>query len=373
MKILVIHNLLWAHYKSVLFEEIQKQLPAPHEFHVLQIARNEISRKGMESSAVSYNYNYTLLFDDYIENVPRLREIVAVLRFFLKYNPDVVNVTGYSSNISTLPVIFLARLLGKKIIMSNESTGSDERKGGIKEYIKRWAVKACSGYVVFGKSSEDYLVELGAEKDRVLVRNAAVVDNVAILNACNEAAHRPLFPEIRTKKNFIFVGRISPEKNVGLLVRAFQSLHDPAGEWGLIIVGNGKDDENVMQQIRQNPANIHKYDSVGWEVIPEFFSRADCLVLPSSSEPWGLVVNEAMICGLAAIVTEACGCAEDLIRGNGYTVKANAQDDLQNAMQKIIDTPDLSALKSRSVEIIKSFSVDRVAREYVQNVTALKP
>lgn len=371
MKILVVHNLLWAHYKSVLFEEIQKQLPAPHQFHVLQIARNELSRKGMETSAAGYNYNYTLLFDDYIENVPKLREIVAVLRFFLKYNPDVVNVTGYSSNISTLPVIFLAWLLGKKIIMSNESTGSDERKGGIKEYLKRWAVKACSGYVVFGRSSEDYLVELGAKRDRVLVRNAAVVDNVAILNACKEAARQALFPEISTKKNFIFVGRMSPEKNVSLLVRAFQSLYDPAGEWGLILVGNGKEDENIMQLILQKPARIHKYNSVGWKVIPEFFSRAQCLVLPSSSEPWGLVVNEAMICGLAVIVTEACGCAGDLVNGNGYTVQANSLPDLQDALQNIMDTPDLSALKSRSEEIIKSFSVDRVAREYVQQVTAL--
>lgn len=371
MKILVVHNLLWAHYKSVLFEEIQKQLPAPHEFHVLQIARNEISRKGMESSAVNYDYSYTLLFDDYIENVPRLKQITAVLRFFLKYNPDVVNVTGYSSNISTLPLIFLARLLGKKIIMSNESTGSDERKGGIREYIKRWAVKACSGYVVFGRSSEDYLVALGAKREQILVKNAAVIDNVAILNAYNEVVGRPLFPEIATRKNFIFVGRISQEKNVGLLVRAFQSLRDPGREWGLIIVGNGKEDENVMRQISQNPAGIYKYDSVGWKVIPEFFSKADCLVLPSSSEPWGLVVNEAMICGLTAIVTEACGCAGDLIHGNGYTVKPNAQADLQNAMQKIIDTPDLDALKSRSREIIKSFSVDRVAKEYVRNVTAL--
>lgn len=371
MKILVIHNLLWAHYKSVFFEEIQKQLPAPHEFHVLQIARNEISRKGMESPEVTYNYNYTLLFNDYIENVPKWKEITAVLRFFLKYNPDVVNVTGYSANVSTLPVIFLAKLLGKKIIMSNESTGSDERKGGLREYIKRWAVKACAGYIVFGKSSENYLLALGADKNRVLIKNAAVVDNKAILEICKTASGRSLYREISTRKNFIFIGRISPEKNVALLVRAFQSLRDPAGEWGLIIVGNGKEDASVLHQISQKPDHIYRYDSVGWKEVPGFFSRADCLVLPSSSEPWGLVVNEAMICGLAAIVTEACGCAEDLIRGNGYVVKPHSEAELQNAMQKIIDTADLARLKSRSREIIQNFSAEKVAGEFAEKVPAL--
>lgn len=371
MKILVIHNILWAHYKSVLFEEIQKQLPDEHEFHVLQIARNEISRKKMESADTNYVYNYNLLFDDYIENVSKLSEIAAVLKFFLKYNPDVVNVTGYSASISTLPVIFLAKLLGKKIIMSNESTDSDERRGGLKESIKRWAVKACSGYVVFGKSSEDYLVKLGAKRDRVLVKNAAVVDNRTIESVYRNALNQSLFPEIMTEKNFIFVGRISKEKNVPMLIRAFQNLKEEHANWGLIIVGNGQDDENVNLQIQQNPKNIYKYDSVGWKEIPKFFSKSDCLVLPSSSEPWGLVVNEAMICGLAVVVSEACGCADDLVNGNGYVVKTNSENDLQSALQSILNHSDLSSLKSKSKEIIQDFSVEKVAKEYVNQITAL--
>jgi glycosyltransferase involved in cell wall biosynthesis len=371
LKILIIHNILWAHYKSVLFEEIEKQLPSEHEFHLLQIARNEISRKKMESADSNYSYNYTLLFDDYIENVPKLSEITAVLKFFLKYNPDVVNVTGYSASISTLPVIFLAKILGKKIIMSNESTDSDKRKGGLKESIKRWAVKACSGYVVFGKSSEDYLVKLGAKRDRVLVKNAAVVDNKTIESVYHTALQQSLFPEIKTEKNFIFVGRISKEKNVSMLVRAFQSIKEKQPNWGLIIVGNGQDDTNVNLQIQENSENIYKYNSVGWKEIPKFFSKSDCLVLPSSSEPWGLVVNEAMICGLAVIVTEACGCADDLVNGNGYVVKTNSENDLQSALEAIINHTELATLKSKSKEIIKDFSVEKVAKEYVTQITAL--
>lgn len=371
MKILIIHNFLWAHYKSALFEEIQKQLPPQHDFHVLQIARNEISRKKMETSDIDYAYNYTLLFDDFIENVSKLKEIISVLRFVLKYNPDVINVTGYSASISTLPVIFLAKLLGKKIIMSNESTSSDERKGGIKEKIKRWAVKACSGYVVFGKSSEDYLIKLGAKHGAILVKNAAVVDNKAIQTIYNDALNQELFPEIKTKKNFVFVGRIAKEKNVKMLVKAFQSLKKTDQDWGLILVGSGPDEDNVHLQINQNPENIYKYDPVGWKEIPKFFSNADCFVLPSSSEPWGLVVNEAMICGLAIIVSESCGCAEDLVKGNGYKVKTNSESDLRSAMQQIIDTDNLDSLKSTSKEIIRSFSVERVAKEYVTQITAL--
>jgi hypothetical protein len=71
MRVLIIHNILWTHYKSVLFEAIEKQKTDNMEICVLQIAKNDISRKNMSSPEVNYQYSYKLLFDDFIENIPR--------------------------------------------------------------------------------------------------------------------------------------------------------------------------------------------------------------------------------------------------------------------------------------------------------------
>ncbi|MCD8540345.1 MAG: glycosyltransferase family 4 protein [Leadbetterella sp.] len=369
MKTLVIHNTLWAHYKSVLFEEIQKQTPPPHEFHVLQIARSEISRKGMEESQIRYRYSYTLLFDDYIEHVPALREIVAVLKFIYRYNPDVVNVTGYSSSASTLPAIFFARLLGKKVIMSSESTRKDKTRSFLKEAVKRLAVRLCSGFVVFGKSSEDYILDLGASPRKILVRKAAVVDNEALDREYQVAlAHRP-HPEIQTPHNYIYVGRMAPEKNIPLLVKAFRELKPD--QWGLILVGNGPEDARIAELIRESPAPIYRYDAVSWSEVPGFFSRADCFVLPSRSEPWGLVINEAMVCGLPVVVSEACGCVPDLVNGNGFSVPPGDLSALRDAMAAIASHPDPEKMKRRSLEIIRDFSVRSVASAYVRALQTL--
>lgn len=372
MKTLVIHNILWAHYKAAFFEEIQKQISPSDDFHVLQIARNELSRKSMETTHERFNYNYTLLFDDYIENIPKLKEVIKVITFLVKYNPDVVNVTGYSANVSTLPVIFISKLLGKKVIMSNESTGGEGSRKGVKEWIKRKAIQACSGFVVFGKSSADYVKQLGAKDNQILVDKAAVVNNRAIREAYDAAIEQSLFTEITTTKNFIFVGRISPEKNVDLLVKAFQEVSKTYADWGLIIVGNGSDDGKIKTLISQNPKNIYKYNSVGWREIPKFFTKADCLVLPSNSEPWGLVVNEAMICGLTAIVTNVCGCADDLIKDNGVIIPPNNLESLENALEYIISNPDLPKMKRRSEEIIQEFNVEKVAKNYVKALNNLR-
>lgn len=369
MKTLVIHNTLWAHYKSVLFEEIQKQTHAPHEFHVLQIAKSELSRKGMETSEVHYHYNYTLLFDDYIENVPALKEILAVLKFIYRYQPDVINVTGYASSASTLPAIFFGKLLGKKVIMSSESTRKDKTRSFLKEAVKRLAVRLCSGFVVFGKSSEDYILDLGASPGEILVHKAAVVDNETIECEHSRALARSLYPEIRTRKNFIYTGRMAPEKNVGMLVKAFQELRPE--QWGLILVGNGPEDARIHKLIQESPAHIYRYDAVSWNQVPGFFSRADCFVLPSHSEPWGLVINEAMVCGLAVIVSDACGCTPDLVDGNGYTLPPDNFSALKQCMSAIISDPEPEKMKSRSLKIIRNFSVQSVASAYVKAVEKL--
>lgn len=369
MKTLVIHNTLWAHYKSVLFEEIQKQITAPDEFHVLQIARSEISRKGMESPAMNYRYNYTLLFDDYIENIPALKEIGAVLKFIYRYNPDVINVTGYASSASTLPAILFGKLLGKKVIMSSESTRKDKTRSLLKEAIKRLAVRLCSGFVVFGRSSEEYMLELGASPRQILVHKAAVVDNEALERQYQNALQRPLYPEIHTPENFIYVGRMAAEKNVDLLVKAFRELRPQ--QWGLILVGNGPEDAAIGELIRESPENIYKYNAVGWTDVPGFFSRAGCFVLPSLSEPWGLVINEAMVCGLPVIVSEACGCVPDLVNGNGYTVIPGDLASLKNRMAAVMADPQPEKMKRRSLEIIRDFSVVSVATAYVKALKAL--
>ena len=51
--------------------------------------------------------------------------------------------------------------------------------------------------------------------------------------------------------------------------------------------------------------------------LPGWYGCGDILALPSGREPWGLVVNEGMACGLIPVVSDAVGCAADLVRGVG--------------------------------------------------------
>ena len=66
---------------------------------------------------------------------------------------------------------------------------------------------------------------------------------------------------------------------------------------------------------------------------------ADIFVLPSEYEPWGLVVNEAIIMGLPVVVSSHVGCREDLIQNgkNGYIFENNDREDLTRCLQQTLN------------------------------------
>ena len=100
--------------------------------------------------------------------------------------------------------------------------------------------------------------------------------------------------------------------------------------------------------------------------MPEVYALADLVVLPSKGpgETWGLAINEAMAAGKAVLVSDACGCAEDLVEEslNGYIFKHGEVSDLVNKL-KILTTNKaiLQKMGTCSAEKILNWSLQEVA------------
>jgi len=93
--------------------------------------------------------------------------------------------------------------------------------------------------------------------------------------------------------------------------------------------------------------------------LSAFYALAEALVFPTHSDPWGLVVNEAMACGLPVIVTDVAGCVSGLVRDgeNGYVVGASDAEGLSQAMERLLSAPDLQQqMGYRSREISSRFT-----------------
>ncbi|GAB3701020.1 hypothetical protein GCM10027592_28690 [Spirosoma flavus] len=379
MRILIVHNLLWAHYKSAVFQALQRLVDQRTDcsVHVLQIARNERSRAGLEAtandpSAPTYQYDYELLFDQFLDDIPLKERAKALLRRARAYRPDVINLTGYYDPAQILLLLW-AKLNGVKVILQNESTETDHQRGGWKEALKRWIFGRCDGFFCFGSQSADYLIRLGVPAHKILLRKSAV-DNDSLRTAYEHALRSRTETQNSLKlrpHNFIFVGRLIPAKNLSALVTAFADAQKQSAQgkqWGLIFLGDGPEQASLQQQSENLGITdtIHFLPGRPWFQVPDVLALSDVLVLPSLSEPWGLVVNEAMVCGLPVIVSDRCGCVPDLVRDGqtGFIFDPYQPELLIQLQRRFMDeTVDVASMREAARERIAPYSPEAVAQE----------
>ncbi|WP_337040911.1 glycosyltransferase family 4 protein [Emticicia sp. 17c] len=369
MRILVIHQYLWSHYKGKIYSELQKIVDKhkQDELLVLQTSINELTRAKLGPADRSiHQYNYQVLVEDYYENIPNWKRAQKMLYWVRKFKPDVVNVSGYYEVAMNL-VVFYCRLVGIKVIISVDSTEDDNPNIWWKEAIKRFVVNRAHGFFNYGSKATEYMIKFGAKPEQILLENNAV-DNQKILSIYKEA-----LPDREKKKeelglrpfNFIYAGRLMAIKNVANLLISFKSLGNK--DWGLIILGDGAEEQKLKQYVADNQVEGVKFiEGQAWYNVPKYTALADVFILPSYSEPWGLVVNEAMVCSMPVIVSNKCGSAHDLVKQgeNGYTFNPYDTNELTEVLRKFVEKPEqIKTFGQASKEIIKKYSPEQVAQE----------
>jgi 1,2-diacylglycerol 3-alpha-glucosyltransferase len=299
----------------------------------------------------------------------------AVWKKLNELRPSAVLVPG----LYTLPgfaAALWAKLHGKRSILMSETTYRDYERVWWKELPKRLLMGALFDYgIAGGKPHARYLRKLGFSPERI-ARFYDVVDNLFFLEAADGARRSPKLREISRlpQAYFLYVGRLSPEKNVDSLVQSFARYHKRGGTWSLVLVGDGPERAH-LEQLCDALGIADRVQFAGFkptrDIIP-YYAFAGCFVLPSIREPWGLVVNEAMASGLPVIVSSQCGCAEDLVEpgGNGYLFNAASAEDLTGRLTSMsgLDESTLGAMGQRSLQIIAGYSPQHWAAEVARIV-----
>ncbi len=236
--------------------------------------------------------------------------------------PKVVLVPGYY----TLPGItaaLWARLHRRSSVLMTESTAFDHKRHFFRELFKRSMLRLLFDWAVTGgKAHVRYLDQLGFRRDRI-AGFYDVVDNEKIRSGTETLREAACSNDGPSGPYFLFVGRLAQEKNVGMLLASWLRYRETGGSWPLVLAGDGP-----TRPALEAAASLSRFkDDVQFtglrsmrELIPSY-AAAGCFVLPSTREPWGLVVNEAMAAGLPVLVSRACGCREDLVHEgeNGFS------------------------------------------------------
>jgi len=289
--------------------------------------------------------------------------------------PEVVAVPGWSSRLALAALTWCLRT-GTPALMMSETTAWDETRSGVKEWIKRRIIRLCSAGLAGGNPHRDYLAALGMPKDRVFLGYDAV-DNEYFAKKAEEA--RGQRSEVGQKHGlpdnyFLASARFIEKKNLPRLLQAYALYREKAESrklktdiWDLVLLGDGPLRETLNSQL--STLNLQPHVRMpGFKQYPElpvYYGLARAFIHASTTEQWGLVVNEAMASGLPVLVSNRCGCAPDLVKEgmNGFTFDPYNIEQLAGLMLKLSTFNfQLSTMGRASERIIANWGPERFAQ-----------
>jgi glycosyltransferase involved in cell wall biosynthesis len=265
----------------------------------------------------------------------RVLQLRRLRRALDDFSPDCVFIPGWS-RVYSLESVRWCLAKGIPSVIMSESTEHDAPRRLWKEWLKRRIVRTHSAGFVGGAPHRRYLEKLGLARSKIF-EGYDVVDNNHFQQAADSARERSteLRKSLQLPENyFLASARFIEKKNLRRLLLAFSKYANSVKDlqqtqpsfkdqtWSLVLLGDGPQ----RTALRKLVSDLGLEKSVWlpgfkqYDELPVYYGLARVFVHASASEPWGLVVNEAMASGLPVIVSDRCGCAQDLVHEdhNGF-------------------------------------------------------
>ena len=258
------------------------------------------------------------------------------------FAPDAVLVPGWSESAAFAMLNWALDNEIPAIVMS-ESTAFDVERKWWREGVKRRVLRLFSAALVGGRHHVDYLEQLGFQPDRISTGYDAI-DNEYFARSVSTARQSHQNARARlglSNAYFLASARFVERKNISRLIDAFAHYRRQGGSqpWELVILGDGQLRSVLQQKIvgyglekAVSMPGFKQYDE-----LPMYYAFAGAFIHASTSEQWGLVVNEAAASGLPVIGSNRVGCVPELaVDGeNAFVFDPENVDALAHAMTRL--------------------------------------
>ena len=157
---------------------------------------------------------------------------------------------------------------------------------------------------------------------------------------------------------FVSVGSFIKRKGYDLFLEAIkeETFHNTA----FLIIGGGEEKENLENYIKTNNIkNVFLIDFCSKEKIMNYYKMSDIFFFPSREDIWGLVINEAMSCGLPVISSDNVIASKELLEEK-YLYDCNNINILKELIRKMNDTSneELYEIGKKNIEKIKEYTIE---------------
>jgi glycosyltransferase involved in cell wall biosynthesis len=286
----------------------------------------------------------------------------GIVPLLLRSRPRVALVFASIKDPSGWLAMVLCRLLGTKIALLDDSWLGRDRSVGRLQRLARRVVYRRFGDAFVGTSRQT-LTMFRHYNDRI-VDEQCFLSHLVADNDYFETRLAGQHPERRF--DVMFSGRIVAVKNPAFFADVCAAIKARLGACRVLVIGEGE--EHLKGQMRQ----IFERSGVSCEfagfiphaALPDYYAQSRLLLLPTSGDCWGVVINEAMIAGTPVITTEWTAAAGELVRDgrNGYVLPLDDASAWASAACDLLgDQPRWEAFSQCARQTAREFNYDRAA------------
>lgn len=304
----------------------------------------------------------------------------SIINILYKNRFDVIWIHGHNYLVNILAIVF-SKIFGTKILMRCEThllLSRNKVKRAIRPFVLGSLYKICDAFLAIGTKNQNFYLSLGIPISKIFLTPYTTDNDRFIESIENQRENKKsLLKDIgifNDYPNVLYISKLQKRKNPDLLIKAASKIQRYMN-FNLIIAGSGEMLEECVALTKNlDVSNVFFPGFVNQKTVPSFFAVADIFVLLSHSEPWGLVINEAMSARLPIIASDEVGATADLVdSNNGFLIsRANELEETVQALKILLQNPDLrTAMGLQSLSKIQSWDFSATESGFLKALDSL--
>lgn len=217
-------------------------------------------------------------------------------------------------------------------------------KSLLRKPLLGWFYRHFAGFLAIGTANKEFYYSMGVSEEKIFhVPYAVDNDRFARLSALESKERMRLRLKWSIPSNvptILFAAKLQERKHPDDLLRACAVLSREGVKFHLLMAGSGEMESRLRMLAADLPSDTVSFlGFVNQSELPELYGVSDVFVLPSTDEPWGLAINEAMAAGLAVVASREIGAARDIVIDgvNGRVFNARDVDALAAVLRDVVE------------------------------------
>lgn len=385
-KILLITNIPTP-YRIPLFNELSRQLESKGLKLKVVFGALGYPRRKWQVSMSECQFDYEVLSSKNI-NYDDLEKVSftysGLYRIISRENPSVIITNAFS--LASMKLWLLSFLKDIPYIIWSGAINCKDRPDSFLRLLQRKIlISRAVGFIAYGTKAKEYLISLGTKAEKIEIGINTVdtefyrLESEKIRKKLEDEKMRKWEKKNDNKKHLLYIGHLSPRKNVLKVLKVILILSKTRKDFLLDIVGDGEERGQLEKYVEENNLKdfVRFYGFKQKNDIPGFIVESKCFLFQTDFDVWGLVLVEAMAAALPCISSIYAGATGDLIKEGitGFAMDFSETEKVAEKINWILDNQEQSKIIGQNASrfIMKNINIEQSAAGFKRAIlTVLK-